>query len=150
MVWVAPAKHGALMSAASFEEVEEALAEAPDDVLLEVSSPHSPNGDTLVVDPITSGISHIKSGSVNPLLSEFQAVASASRAEFETHQKNAAKRAAEVQDAVATWEPGALIDESTPEDGHCLFHACASGGLFTEADLGFRPTVFELRRMGKG
>ena len=31
--------------------------------------------------------------------------------------------------------------------GICLFHACASGGLFTEADLGFRPTVFELRRM---
>jgi len=66
---------------------------------------------------------------------------------LEVVQKAGRSRVAELQAAVSEVDPTAHIDKSTPADGHCLFHACVSGGLFTEADLGFKPTVYDLRRM---
>jgi hypothetical protein len=47
--------------------------------------------------------------------------------------------------AVDVAESGACIDQNTPEDGHCLFHALAAGGLLS--DIPESLTVDELREI---
>ena len=103
--------------------------------------------ETVIIDPVTTGIDHIKVNSGSSLLYDFQAAAAASQKSLASKKRDFENQIRELQESLAAREPGACIDESTPADGHCLFHACTSGGLFTEEALGFGPAVFKLRRM---
>ncbi len=52
---------------------------------------------------------------------------------------------AELQAAVAQFDPRSRLDESTPRDGHCLLHALRAGGLLAGVPEGM--TVFQLRAL---
>jgi hypothetical protein len=103
--------------------------------------------ETLVYDPSTGGASHIKVESSTGFLLNKKAVVAASLAIHTERNKCMEAHANELQGVLTTYEPGACVDKSTPADGHCLFHACVSGGLFTEHDIGCRLSVVELRQM---
>ena len=45
------------------------------------------------------------------------------------------------------YEPGATINKTTPEDGHCLFHSLTSDGLFPKDEFGKRFDIEALRQI---
>ena len=147
LAWAGVEDHQGIPQAAPVGDTPGQLVETSPEMLLQESISDQDVAETIVLDPITEGIVHTKIDYDNPLLYNFQAAAATSRSTLRSVQKAAQSRVAELEAALIEVDSTAQIHESTPADGHCLFHACVSGGLFTEADLGFRPTVYEFRRM---
>ena len=52
-----------------------------------------------------------------------------------------------LQASLCRFNAFAVLDESTPGDGHCLFHALRIGGMFDEIDFGNSVTIADLRKM---
>ena len=97
------------------------------------------DGDVLVVDGSTGGISHVKARS--PF--ELALAESASMHVEEQVAEQAAMRA--LQSVLDSHEPGSLLDKSTPKDGHCMFHALRSAGLLQ--DCQWELDIASLRRV---
>ena len=116
------------------------MAEALVDELLEE------DGDTVAVDPTTSGISHIKVSGFPSLMDDI-ALAIAKSEEIESRRvaaENAADMALET--ALQVVEPGSALDRSSPKDGHCLFHALRAAGLASFKDVPCQVSIGKLRR----
>ena len=87
------------------------------------------DSDILIVEPGSGGISHIKAPSSFEL----------SLAQHASAKPGAMSESAVVdalQSQLDRLEPGALVDKSTPKDGHCLFHALAAAGLLQDRACG--------------
>ena len=80
----------------------------------------------MVLDGESGGLSHIK---VSPAHAHESAFA-ASVADHAVSEQLKAQERRGLQEALDQAEPGAALNVSTPEDGHCLFHALKSGGIF--------------------
>ena len=131
----APEGHGTIIKMDPNLRTEGQLAEPSCEQLLDESPPEQAIMERIVYDSIYGGASHIKVGSGNAkwwqkpeaLLYDLKAAAAVSREVSQSKQQATGAMANELQDALTTREPGACLDKNTPEDGHCLFHACVSG-----------------------
>ena len=109
--------------------------------------------EAMVVDAETGGLSHIKlsqahaSASFPPLAFDFEAGVAASLAVRAEAGKQTKMAEQEMQTALTKHEAGALLNTSTPADGHCLFHALKHGGLARFENVPCQLTVAELRCM---
>ena len=86
--------------------------------------------DVMVVDPSTTGLSHIKVGTGSA-----SSAASVEDLSLQTKHREDTQRLMEritLQQSLSKYETGATIDAMTPEDGHCLFHALGRGHIFPQ------------------
>ena len=116
------------------------------ETLLEESLGEETQGDTVVVDADTGGVSHIK---VSALPLQYDVAAGLAMSVAQHQEGLALLQAAErdLQAAVSDLEAGALLDQATPADGHCLFHALVRGGIARLEDVPCKLSVSELRAM---
>ena len=122
----------------------QSLVEAPEADLLYADV------EEAIVDDATSGISHMKVSSA-PLLPagafDLRAALAASIANQKESDAIMATRTAALEQALSQFCPGALLDRSTPADGHCLFHALRRGGVASSEDIPCSLSIRELRSL---
>ena len=117
-------------------------------VLEEIRDEVEGASETIVYDADSGAASHIKVSRSNPaILFDFGAAVKASIATREQCKQQRLDKERELQESLHTYEAGAVLDKTTPADGHCLFHALKKGGLLQQEAIGFDLTVKELRSM---
>ena len=122
------------------------------DLPLEVPGLEEPStDDIMVVDPDTSGFDYIKSASQPSMApgggGDLAAAIKASLLVRQEEQQEEQQRRAALQDALSQAERGAVLNTTTPADGHCLFHALRHAGVGSVQDVPCSLTVQELRAM---
>ena len=95
-------------------------------LLLDAAGTEQNETELMVLDGESGGLSHIK---VSPAHAHESAFA-ASVADHAVSEQLKAQERRGLQEALDQAEPGAALNVSTPEDGHCLFLSLKSGGIF--------------------
>eukprot|EP00973_Karenia_brevis_P096169 12430909-Karenia_brevis.AAC.1 len=87
------------------------------------------------------------STSTCPGASKYQLVLGRSIKVTQQREKAEEEQENQLQTCLSSHEAGALLDRSTPRDGHSLFHALRKGGLACRSQIPCMLAMPELRAM---